>query len=95
MHSIDNFQKLFVISVVSIAKPKNIVVFAFTYVLENSVLFYCDFCMDFYSVDSDEAMKWWSDEAMKWWSDEVMKWWSDEARWWSVKHFIASIFKQR
>jgi hypothetical protein len=31
MNSIGNFQKNFVISIVSGAKPKNIVVFAFTY----------------------------------------------------------------
>ncbi len=68
-----------VISVISVAKPKNIVVFAFTYVLESFALFYGDFCTDLYSVASDEAMKWWS----------------DEARQWSIKRFIASIFKQR
>ncbi len=49
--------KTFVISVVSVAKLKNIFVFAFTYVLESFSLFYCDFCMDLYSVDSNEAMK--------------------------------------
>ncbi len=53
-----------VISVIYVVKPKNIVVFALTYVLESFALFYCDFCMDLYSVASDEAMKWWS-EAMK------------------------------
>ncbi len=57
MNSIGNFPKKFVISVVSIAKPKNIVVFAFTYVLENFALFYGDFCMNLYSVDSDEARR--------------------------------------
>jgi hypothetical protein len=56
MNSIDNFQKIFVISVVSVAKPKNIVIFAFTYVLESFALFYDDFCMGFYSVDSNEAL---------------------------------------
>ncbi len=60
MNSIENFQKIFFISTVSIAKLKNIVVFAFTYVLESFALFYGNFCMDFYSVDSDEAMKPWS-----------------------------------
>ncbi len=45
-----------VISVISIAKPKNIVVIVFTYVLESFTLFYGNFCMDLYSVDSDEAM---------------------------------------
>ncbi len=64
MNSIVNFQKKFVISVVAIAKPKNIVVFAFKYVLESIALFYCNFCMDLFSVDSDEAMTRWS-EAMK------------------------------
>jgi hypothetical protein len=47
----------FVISVISVAKPINIVVIAFTYVLESFALFYGNFCMDLYSVDSDEAMK--------------------------------------
>ncbi len=41
----------------SVAKSKNIVVFAFTFVFESFGLFYVDFCMDLYSVDSDEAMK--------------------------------------
>ncbi len=41
----------------SVAKPKNIVVIALTYVLESFALFYGNFCMDLYSVDSDEAMK--------------------------------------
>jgi hypothetical protein len=57
MNSIGNFQTLFVISVVSKAKPKNMVAFAFTYELESFALFYGDFCMDLYSVDSDEVMK--------------------------------------
>jgi hypothetical protein len=39
------------------SKAKNIVVFAFTNVLESFALFYGDFCMDLYSVASDEAMK--------------------------------------
>ncbi len=43
--------------VISVAKPKNIVVFAFTYVLESFALFFGDFCMDLYSIDSDGAMK--------------------------------------
>ncbi len=51
------FKKSF-ISVVSIAKSKNIIVFAFTYMLDCFALYYGDFCMDLYSVDSDEAMKW-------------------------------------
>jgi hypothetical protein len=45
------------ISVVSVAKPKIIVIFAFTYVLESFALFNGDFCMDLYSVNSYEAMK--------------------------------------
>jgi hypothetical protein len=57
MDSIDNFQKKFVISIISVAKPKKIVIIAFTYVLESFALFYGNFCMDLYSVDSDEAMK--------------------------------------
>jgi hypothetical protein len=57
MNFIDNFLKEFVFSVFSVAKLKNIVVFAFTFVLDSFDLFYGDFCMDLYSVDSDEAMK--------------------------------------
>ncbi len=38
--------KKIVISVIYVAKPKNIIVFAFTYVLESFALFYGDFCMD-------------------------------------------------
>jgi hypothetical protein len=34
MNSIGNFPTKLVISVVSVAKPKNIVIFAFTYVLD-------------------------------------------------------------
>jgi hypothetical protein len=52
-----NFPKNLLFFVVSVAKPKNIVVFAFTYVWESFALFFCNFCMDIYSVDSDEAMK--------------------------------------
>ncbi len=57
MNSIGNFRKKFIISIISIAKPRNIVVIAFTYVLESFANFYGNFCMDLYSVDSDEAMK--------------------------------------
>ncbi len=57
MNSIGNFQNKFVMSVISVAKPKNIVVIAFTYVLESFALFYGSFCMDLYSVESDEVMK--------------------------------------
>ncbi len=58
MNSIDNFQKEFVFFFVfSVAESKNIVVFAFTFVLDSFGLFYGDFCLDLYSVNSDEAMK--------------------------------------
>ncbi len=63
MNSIDNFQKEFFFSLFSVAKTKKIIVFAFTFVLAIFGLFYGDFCMDLYSVDSDEVMKQWS-EAM-------------------------------
>jgi hypothetical protein len=33
------------------------VVFAFTFVLDSFGLFYGDFCMDSYNVESEEAMK--------------------------------------
>jgi hypothetical protein len=56
MNSIDNVQKKFVFSVFSVAKLKNIVFFAFTFVLDSFGLFYGDFCMDLYGVDSDEAL---------------------------------------
>jgi hypothetical protein len=42
---------------ISLAKPKNIIVFAFTYVLESFAMFSGDFFMALYSVHSDEAMK--------------------------------------
>jgi hypothetical protein len=51
------FPKKFVIFVVSGAKPINIVIFAFTYVLEGFSLFYSYFCMDLFSIDSNEKMK--------------------------------------
>jgi hypothetical protein len=57
MNSIDNFQKKLVFSVFSVAKLKNIVFFAFTFVLDSFGLFYGDFCMDLYGVDSDEARR--------------------------------------
>jgi hypothetical protein len=43
--------------VFSVAKSKSIIVFAFTFVLDSFGLIYGDFCMDLYSVDSDEALK--------------------------------------
>ncbi len=56
INSIDNFQqKLVFFCVFSVAKSKNVVVFAFTFVLDSFGLFYGDFCMDLYSVDSDEV----------------------------------------
>jgi hypothetical protein len=82
MNSIDNFPKKFVISVVSKAKPKNIVAIAFAYVLESFALFYDDFCMDLYSVDSDEAIKK-GNEALNALSLQFLS---------SIKHFIAPFF---
>jgi hypothetical protein len=52
------------IFIIFVAKPKNFVVFAFTYVSRSPALFNGDFCMNLYSVDRDEAMKQ-GDEAMK------------------------------
>jgi hypothetical protein len=43
--------------IIFVAKQENIVAFAFTFVLESFALFYGYFCMDLYSVDSNEAMK--------------------------------------
>jgi hypothetical protein len=51
------FKKNLYIFVIFVATPKNFVVFAFTYVLRSPALFNGDFCMNLYSVDSDEAMK--------------------------------------
>ncbi len=45
--------------IISVAKTKNIVVFAFTYVLESFALFYGDFCMDLFG-------EWWRDTARQW-----------------------------
>jgi hypothetical protein len=42
---------------VSVAKPKNFVVFASTYVSYSYALLYGDFYMNSYSVDSNEPMK--------------------------------------
>ncbi len=55
--SYGNFKKFSYLSVISIAKPKDKVVFAFIYVSESLVLLYGDFFMTSYSVDSNEAMK--------------------------------------
>jgi hypothetical protein len=57
MVCVGNLKKNSFIFVISVAKPKNFVVFAFTYVLRSPALFNGDFCMNLYSVDSDEAMK--------------------------------------
>jgi hypothetical protein len=57
MISIGNFNKISYISVISVAKLKNFVVFAYTYVSRSQELFIGNFCMNLYFVDSDEAMK--------------------------------------
>ncbi len=56
MNPSGNFPKNLLFFVVSVAKPKNIVVFAFTSVLGSFALFFGDFCMAIYVVDSDEAL---------------------------------------
>jgi hypothetical protein len=57
MNSVGISKKISFFSVFSVAKSKNIVVFAFTFVLDSFGLFYGDFCMDLDSVDSDEARR--------------------------------------
>jgi hypothetical protein len=57
MICIGNFKKNLYIFVISVASPKNFVVFAFTYVSRSPALFNADVCMNLYSVDSDKAMK--------------------------------------
>jgi hypothetical protein len=52
-----NFPKNSLFFVVFIAKPKNMVVFTFTYGLESFALFFGDFCMEIYSVDSDDVRR--------------------------------------
>jgi hypothetical protein len=42
---------------ISVANLSNIVIFAFTNVLESLALLYGNFGMDSYTVDGDEAMK--------------------------------------
>jgi hypothetical protein len=54
---IGNFNKNSYISVISAAKLKNFVVFAYTCMSRSQALFNGDFCMNLYFVDSDEAMK--------------------------------------
>jgi hypothetical protein len=74
------YKKKIVISVISVAKPKNIIVFAFTFVLERFALFNGDFCMDLFCVASHEAMKQ-GNEALNASSLQFLS---------SVKRFIAS-----
>jgi hypothetical protein len=50
---------------ISIAKPSNVAVFAFTYVSESLALRYGDFGMNSFSVKSDEAMKQGGDASLK------------------------------
>jgi hypothetical protein len=57
MFFVGNLKKNSFIFVISVAKPKNFVVFTFTYVSRSPALFNGDFCMNLYSVDSNEAMK--------------------------------------
>ncbi len=57
MICIGNFQKIRIFYVNSTAKPENFVVFAFTYVSGSHMLFYEDFGINSYTVDSDEAVK--------------------------------------
>ncbi len=57
MNPSGNFPKNLLFFVVSVAKAKNIVVLCLYIVWESFALFFGNFCMDIYSVDSDEAMK--------------------------------------
>ncbi len=54
---IGNFSKNLYISVISVAKPNNFVVFAYTYVSRSQALFIGDLCLNLYFFDRDEAMK--------------------------------------
>ncbi len=54
---IGNLKKNSYISLISVAKPKNFIFLAFTHVLDSFALSYGNFCMDFYSVNSGEAMQ--------------------------------------
>jgi hypothetical protein len=49
------FLKIHIFLLFPFAKPKNFVVFTFTYVSRSPALFNGDFYMNFYSIDSDEA----------------------------------------
>jgi hypothetical protein len=73
------------ISVFSVTKPKNFIVFAFTYVSESSALFLDDFCITSHNVDSDEAMKL-GNEALNASSLQFLR---------SVYRFIATFFTER
>jgi hypothetical protein len=58
MICIGTLNKNLYIFVISVAKLKNFVVFALTHVSKSPALFFNgDFCMNLYSVDSEEAMK--------------------------------------
>jgi hypothetical protein len=57
MTLIGKFNKNSYISVISVAKLKNFVVFAYTFVSRSQALFNGNFCMNLYFVESDEAMK--------------------------------------
>ncbi len=51
------FKKNHYISIISVTKLRNFIIFAFTEVSENSALLYGNFCMNSHSVDNNEAMK--------------------------------------
>jgi hypothetical protein len=57
MICIGNLKKNRIFSLFPLAKLKNFIVFAFTYVSRSPALFNGDFYMNLYCVDSDEAMK--------------------------------------
>jgi hypothetical protein len=57
MICIGSLEKIRIFYIKSAAKLKNVNVFSFSYVSGGSELFYEDFGMNSYSVDSDEAMK--------------------------------------
>ncbi len=77
-----NFNKNSYISVISVAKQKHFVIFAFKYALRSHVLLNCDFCMNLYSVDRDEMMKR-GDKVLNASSLQFLR---------SIKPFIATIF---
>ncbi len=82
MICVGNWKKSYIF-IISVAKPKNFVVFAFTYVSRSPALLNDDFCMNLYSVDSDEAMKQ-GNEALNASSLQFLT---------SVKRFIASLLQ--